>query len=135
MGDIDVEALIHDATPFPNLMNKRKKKTLEEVWKELENGFDWNKVHQVMTFLKWKWGTATTEDRVPSVKDLKSCAKRHLMLVMEDDSNKVCKKGEYGNVSSRSGGFMVIRHMKKGEKDSYELMFNLSYWSYNEDFL
>lgn len=134
MGDIDIEALIHDATPFPNLMNKRKKKTLEEVWEELEDGFDWKKVHKVMTFLDWKWATATTKDRVPSIEDLKKNARTHLASVMEYDEKDFFKKGNYGNVSSSSGGFVVIRHMVKGKKDSYELMFNVSRWDYDEQY-
>ena len=46
--------------------------------------FDFEKVHECMTVLKWIWATSKTDDKVPSI--------GHLVLVALDHLNTIKNK-------------------------------------------
>ena len=49
-------------------------KTFDELWKNLEENFDWERVHKVMVFLEWDWRF----EGVPSIENLKFSSKEML---------------------------------------------------------
>ena len=64
-------------------------KTFDELWKDLEENFDWEKVHKTMVFLDWKWQF----EGVPSIEKIKESSKKLLQqcyneATLSDSVNK-----------------------------------------------
>lgn len=49
-----------------------KSKPFEEIWKNIERHFNWEKVHKAMTAMNWVWSDS---EGVPSIRELKETAK------------------------------------------------------------
>lgn len=74
-------------------------KTFDELWKELEENFDWERVHKVMIFLEWDW----KGEGVPSVDKLKTNARKYC-----NDCWEIVTLSDRKNSSSiRTGGFFA----------------------------
>lgn len=87
------------------LAARRKKKYAPEI-ERIMNEYDWDKVHKVMTFLDWKWGSGpggTLE--IPNVDRLKKRAKE----MLEDVA------GSAGWMSLWCGGFIADKMTEDGE--------------------
>lgn len=58
---------------------KNMEKTLDNILKEIESSFDFEKVHKVMTFINWEWYFGKSENGkelfgVPSLQTIKDFA-------------------------------------------------------------
>jgi hypothetical protein len=49
-------------------------KTFEELWKDIEENFDFEKVKKVMDFIEWKWHNSDVND-VPTLEQIKYSTK------------------------------------------------------------
>lgn len=78
------------------------------ISKILKN-FNFEKVHQFMTLTKWSWWDGEGPDRVPTIDQLKSCARQMLI----DTYNEKCGR--------QTGGF-VTEYYAGNVKDSTECM-------------
>lgn len=76
-------------------------KTFDELWKDLEENFDWEKVHKTMSFLEWEW-TYDGISGVPQKIQLKNSAKGWLRQCYD-----ICKRGGRRSKSMSCGGFTV----------------------------
>lgn len=80
-----------------------KKEIIEEMVDEVLDEFDFDKVHDIMVQLDWKWYIGAEEcEKVPSVYSLIKHAKRLLHEVALENFGKTCK----GSMSS--GGFLAV---------------------------
>lgn len=77
---------------------------------EIMKNFDFKKVHQIITFLDWKW-YIDGEDRIPSIPELKSQARK----MIEDAFDGICYS---------TGGFETENY-----KGLLTLKFCLEEWS------
>lgn len=70
-------------------------KTFDELWKDLEENFDWEKVHRTMTFLDWKW-----QGKEVSISDLKQFSmdlcQECFVKVISSKSKLSCRSGSGG---------------------------------------
>jgi len=93
----------------------------------LEN-FDFNKVHDVMTHLEWKWAFARTESGIPSIGEL--------VLKVQGYLNEAYDKAEAkkGNYNTATGGFQYLAEYNKEteEVDYLDVKFVLTEWDYDE---
>ena len=96
-------------------LTKFEKKLIDKI---LEN-FDFDKVHQYMVSVDWKWFSV---DRVPTVYDLIKESKRLL--------KEVCKRDA---VSISTGGLFVERYCENGETFSLELSFRIDSFYLEKD--
>ncbi len=71
-------------------------KTFDELWEDLEENFDWEKVHKVMVFLDWGWRF----EGVPSAKELKEASKE----LLQECYNKVTLSDSINKSNIASGG-------------------------------
>lgn len=65
--------------------------------------FDFNKVHKVMTFLKWEW----IDQGVPEIEDLRKSARRLLFKLLDDP-----------NITRLATGGFQVRRVKYGDYDN-----------------
>jgi len=72
-------------------------KTFDELWKDLEENFDWEKVHKVMVFMDWKWATF---GGVPNLEQIKYSANGWCRAVYEKS-----KRGGKRSSTTTCGGF------------------------------
>jgi len=102
-----------------------KQKAINSI---LEN-FDFNKVHNVMTHLEWKWATSNTEIGIPSIGEL--------FLRVQDYLNECYDKAETkkGNYNTATGGFQYLAEYNKEteEVDYLDVKFVLTEWNFYED--
>jgi hypothetical protein len=94
----------------------------EQDIKYIIDNFDWEKVHRVMKFLNWRWGTAT-DGMVPSIGRLVLEGKRLLEELMASDKDVK---------SIETGGFVARRWDWEEDGESgvhYELEFVVEQWS------
>jgi hypothetical protein len=85
-----------------------------EAWEQIEKHFDWKRVHKVMAHLDWGWNSS---NGVPSIKELKECAKYLLDEVVDNDSRMIC-----------TGGFCAEQWKDELGIVRYRLMFKLCDW-------
>jgi hypothetical protein len=96
-------------------------KTLEQHIEEVGDWFDFNKVHQVMLHLDWKW-----QNGVPEIVEMRQTVRKYMRELHAEYVNvKTC------NVSMGSGGFDV-RYVKgiyeNKPFDTFYVAFNLASW-------
>ena len=101
-------------------------KTIEQHIEEVGDWFDFNKVHQVMLHLNWKWAKADSPNGVPEIAEMRQNVRRYMKeLHKKYASVKTC------NVSMGSGGFDV-RYVKgiyeSKPFDTFYVAFNLASW-------
>jgi hypothetical protein len=85
--------------------------------------FNFHKVHRVMEFLEWTWGSSSNQ---PTICQLKGEARRHLRNAV---NNYVMTKNKNGYGYSSSGGFSAYAN-----EHSVSLSFNAEE-VYVEDYL
>lgn len=85
-------------------MAKGTVKSFDEVWTDIENKFDWEKVHYFMKLVNWEWsnGFSRADYYIPTVDQLKETAKDLLQHVYDE---VVVHKEQRSNWST--GGFEV----------------------------
>ena len=89
----------------------------DQAWKEIEENFDWERVHKVMVFLQWEWHTS---QGVPSIKEMKECVQELFSEI------------EKGNVTAvATGGFYAEKYQCESG-DAYRLTFTLCDWEAGE---
>ena len=93
--------------------------TDDEKIKTIIKEFDFEKVHECMTALKWIWATAKTDNKVPSI--------GHLVLFTIDLLNNIKNTDFDGeeSVGRSSGGFTVEKYLVDAET-IYKLSFVLT---------
>jgi hypothetical protein len=94
---------------------------------DILNEFDFEKVHDTMVALDWKW--ASTHPSVPSIRDLKDTARQLLIKVYQ------LRKDDYNNthpevpVQVATGGFRAIALCNEdGVVDFLKLEFTVAEW-------
>jgi hypothetical protein len=94
---------------------------------DILNEFDFEKVHDTMVALDWKW--ASTHPSVPSIRDLKDTARQLLIKVYQ------LRKDDYNNthpevpVQVATGGFRAIALCNEdGVVDFLKLEFIITEW-------
>lgn len=129
--------LVKNSKPKERVVKKSEDKVKEAVgkaiWDELSKQFDWLRVHSVMVALNWRWAHATTESMVPCTADMKRVCRKLLKDVMGDTRVQVLQGRDYTNISSSTGGFVMERHVKKGKKDTYHLLFRVAEAEFAEE--
>jgi len=93
-----------------------EKSILDRYIDEILDYFDFEKVHEVMLHLDWKWASIHGDPRVPTVDELKQEAEK---LLREAWENKT---------SLATGGFYVTYHKEdvdSGYEDGLELNFQI----------
>lgn len=84
--------------------------------------FDFNKVHDIMEHLNWKW--ATTRGEVPDIIDLKQCARKLLNDVVDQYiNNRICRDEQSQVFGISTGGFKAELYY-----EILELSFILESW-------
>ena len=81
--------------------------------------FDWDRVHNVMTYLNWEWDKGGKLNGVPDIEQLKETATRLLT-----EAWKQGKKNKHKRGNICSGGFHASR-----DGDWLQLRFDLENWS------
>ena len=97
-------------------------KTREDYIHEIVKEFDWIKVHNTMTVLKWNWVTAETNNGVPTIGDLMVTSVR---LLQQAYDGAMKEKKTY---HASTGGFKATAHVGEGELWNLELEFILTHW-------
>jgi len=100
---------------------------IEDLIDGIMEDFDFEKVHSVMTFLKWWWPGGSGPEGVPTIMQLREKARQLL--------SKVVKEKEFDQV--QAGGFVAYRSIKNKDSldDGLQLLFSLeSFESYLGDF-
>jgi len=82
--------------------------------REILNNFDFNRVHDIMEFMGWKYSFGEGHNRVPTVDDLKKHAGIMLMFIARANG---------GTHHLKSGGFSVEQYYTdQGNKMSLEFI-------------
>jgi len=82
--------------------------------REILNNFDFNRVHDIMEFIGWKYAFGEGHDRVPTAKDLRKHAAVMLMFVARANG---------GAHHLQAGGFSVEQYYtSEGDKLSLEFV-------------
>ena len=88
--------------------------TDEEKIDEVLEEFDFDKVHEVMNFLKWKWVDNNDSMSIPS----------HYRIIEEAKSLLYsCKKEKDNIVTIATGGFMAHKDKDENGESYYSLSF------------
>lgn len=93
----------------------------EEQWNEIEEWFDWHKVHMTMKLLNWKWHGFGSPG-VPDIEIMKQVAYNLLKKAYDN-----CKGLEYSYNSIATGGFKATC---RGSDKRLTLEFIVSNWTY-----
>ena len=93
--------------------------TDDEKIRDIIKDFDFEKVHECMTVLKWIWATAKTDNKVPSIGHLVLGALELLNGIKNTDFD-----GEEIVVRS-TGGFTAEKYLI-GKETTYKLYFVLT---------
>lgn len=72
---------------------------LSKAVDDIMQNFEWNKVWKTMVALDWTWAFSTTENKVPSIEEIKSCARR----LLEETIVKALSQGQDWSIAT--GGF------------------------------
>ena len=102
-------------------------KTIDQHIEEVGDWFDFNKVHQVMLHLNWKWGSGD----VPEIADMRKLVRKY----MNELHAKSALLSEY-NASMGTGGFDIryIKGVWDGKPfDRFDISFNLTTWDTESD--
>lgn len=91
---------------------------VREPYQQVLDDFDFERVHAVMTLLKWKWGEA-----VPTIEQLRKTAEELLSGLVE------CRGGEHWIAT---GGFEASVYQDEARVRHYVLVFQLAYAEYEE---
>ena len=73
---------------------------------EILNNFDFKKVNQAMKLLNWKWFYKESEDKIPTITQLKKEAKNLLKQVIDCSEYSVCSTG--GFVARKEFGYLLL---------------------------
>ena len=94
---------------------------------DILNEFDFDKVHDTMVALDWKW--ASTQPSVPSIRDLKDTARHLLISVYNLRKNEYQETQPEVPVQVATGGFRAIALSNDdGEIDFLKLEFVITEW-------
>lgn len=108
----------------PTVMQICPLKPIEKHIDEVMTWFDFQKVHQIMVHMDWKW--VGTENKVPEIIEMKQLVCEYMEKLYNNYS-----KCERCCISTGSGGF-DIRYTKGIDNgkpfDSFAVAFNLTYW-------
>jgi hypothetical protein len=97
-------------------------KSKEALINEIVENFDWEKTHNTMSLLQWRWVSTDTEDGVPTIGNLIITA----MKLLQDAYDGAMEENE--TYQAGTGGFEAVAHVDKGEFWNLELRFVLSSW-------
>ena len=84
-----------------------------KLLKDIDNVMDWfnfERVHNVMTFLEWKWYNSYTDTGVPSIPELRQYAREQIWSTV--NSMHRTNETEY---TIQSGGFQTRSWLIDGE--------------------
>lgn len=102
-------------------------KTIDQHIEEVMDWFDFNKVHQIMLHLNWKWTKDDGPMDVPKTAELRKHVRDKMKCLYEKYSHrKEC------DIPMCSGGFRVTyRKYKMGERafDEFDVAFVLADWN------
>lgn len=92
----------------------------QEDIEDILDEFDFHKVQKAMEALNWTWATS---DGVPTIGELRRCARRLLNYAVQVDSS-------FPDYSTATGGFEVSRNLYPNHaKRYYSLKFVVSEWN------
>ena len=97
-------------------------KTREKLINEIVENFDWEKTHNAMKLLEWRWASTDTEDGVPTIGNLMVTA----INLLRDAYDGAMEENE--TYHAGTGGFEAVAHVDKGELWNLELRFVLNSW-------
>lgn len=107
---------------------KEGKEQLEKKIERILKDFDFEKVHEVMKYLNWKWYLFEIDDMgIPYIRNLKNVAERLLRSAVSSPT-------EYGR--SATGGFVaeaVVIHDIGEDPDDFENAVDLSLLFYVDE--
>lgn len=111
-------------------------KSEQQLVTNIMSNFNFNKVHQVMGSLKWKWATSDGY-KVPTVVELRRKAKKELITAITYAKSKNHNNTADIPLVLESGGFKVIAFVNKEytKIEILELQFIVEKWyeeNYNE---
>ena len=92
----------------------------DAIWEVLQN-FDFDRVHNVMTYLGWLW-TSNDQPRVPDINELRNAARDRCIQAIEA-ARKLDKE-----VVSSSGGLEATAEIDEDGKTWLGLKFVLTDW-------
>lgn len=104
---------LDDVDEEPNIKNS--------LIKEIMGSFDFEKVHEVMKFLNWKWASLSNEG-IPTVDQLR------------DEARKLLKEAWDKKSTISTGGFTARYHSEEDDGSEYgaietlDLSFNIDQW-------
>jgi len=101
-------------------------KTTQEKIDYLLNHFDFEQVHKVMNFLDWKWATSENDNAIPSMAELRQCARRLLTDAFRE-GRKLNGVDSY-DYSISTGGFKASVIKYEDGMVEGELSFELATW-------
>jgi hypothetical protein len=109
-------------------------KSEQQLVANIMSNFNFNKVHQVMGSLKWKWATSEGY-KVPTVVELRRKAKKELTTAISYAKSKNHNNTENIPLILESGGFKVIAFVSKDytKIEVLELQFIVEKW-YEENY-
>ena len=108
---------------------KAKKDAEDAMIQNILDNFDFEKCHQTMKFLNWKWGF---ENMVPTVNMLRTSAVERLRDAMDYAKKAKCPKSTY---FSSSGGFKGNAWINRyGQIEGIRLEFVLTDWDSDGDY-
>lgn len=90
---------------------------MQEQIDEIMDNFDFEKVHKMMMAVNWKWANKESLYSVPTVSELRTCARRLLYRTTDE-----------GIYACGTGGFNVI-----ADKDCISLLWGLEYMAEIEE--
>ncbi len=64
-----------------------RQEAIQEQIDEIMDDFEFDKVHQIMTALKWKWVTSENPKEVPELWEIKKAARSHLKSAVKSESS------------------------------------------------
>jgi len=106
---------------------KDKDKIIDETIDELLENFNWEKVHQTMKILDWKWVSSKTESGVPSIGELFTKSRKMLydVVSLADQKKEDCLIA--------TGGFIAYAFYDNSTKQIYHLKLAFEVTSWNID--
>lgn len=106
-------------TQKENLMNNKIRQAQDNI-DQIMDYFDFAKVVKTMEALNWQWGTAHSEDGIPTESEVRTFARK---LLKQAAANIVSEKDNHSYLGC--GGFVV----RKYYDGTLELEFVVSSWS------
>lgn len=97
-------------------LTPKQTRQFDAAWKDIDENFDWKKVHSVMKYVQWEWRSA---NGVPSLEQIKEQAKR-LLRQLIGEGKRITGIG--------TGGLYVQRINCESGSTVYEIVFELTSW-------